>query len=205
MALSTYSELKAAAADWLNRDDLTAVIPTFISLAEAEFNRRLRTQRMLSRAVADVSAEYEDLPPDFLQMRSLHVRSVPPQRLEFLTPANFLDLACAGEAGQPRFFTILGAQFRLAPIPTAATVEMAYYAKIAALSDDAPANWLLDVAPELYLHMALAHASPYIRDDQRAAGWRQLAEGQITEIAEADKRAAFNAGPLTIRSAGPTP
>ena len=36
MALTTYTELKAAIADWLNRSDLTSQIPDFITLAEAE-------------------------------------------------------------------------------------------------------------------------------------------------------------------------
>jgi len=36
MALTTYTELKSSLADWLNRSDLTSVIPDFISLAEAQ-------------------------------------------------------------------------------------------------------------------------------------------------------------------------
>ena len=35
MALSNYTELQASIADTLNRDDLTAVIPDFVRLAEA--------------------------------------------------------------------------------------------------------------------------------------------------------------------------
>jgi hypothetical protein len=34
MAITTYSELKTAVADWLNRADLTSVIPDFIALAK---------------------------------------------------------------------------------------------------------------------------------------------------------------------------
>ena len=34
MALTNYTELKSNIADFLNREDLTAVIPTFIALAE---------------------------------------------------------------------------------------------------------------------------------------------------------------------------
>ena len=36
MAISTYSELQSAVADWLNRTDLTVVIPSFVTLAEAK-------------------------------------------------------------------------------------------------------------------------------------------------------------------------
>ena len=39
MAITTYAELKTAVGDWLNRSDLDSVIPNFISLAEAQFNR----------------------------------------------------------------------------------------------------------------------------------------------------------------------
>ena len=31
MAITTYSELKTAVGNWLNRDDLTSVIPDFIA------------------------------------------------------------------------------------------------------------------------------------------------------------------------------
>ena len=41
MALTTYAELKTSVADFLNRTDLTSAIPTFISLAEADLNRKI--------------------------------------------------------------------------------------------------------------------------------------------------------------------
>ncbi len=49
MAITTYSELKTALGNWLNRDDLTAVIPDFISLAETDINRKLRHYKMIER------------------------------------------------------------------------------------------------------------------------------------------------------------
>ena len=41
MSISNFTDLKSSIADFLNRDDLTAVIPTFIKLAEADMNRKL--------------------------------------------------------------------------------------------------------------------------------------------------------------------
>ena len=38
MAITTYSELQSAIADWLNRSDLTSVITSFISLGEAQYH-----------------------------------------------------------------------------------------------------------------------------------------------------------------------
>ena len=45
MALTTYTELKASLANWLNRSDLTTEIADdFIKLAEADFNSKLRVR-----------------------------------------------------------------------------------------------------------------------------------------------------------------
>ena len=49
MAITTYDELKTSVADFLNRDDLTSVIPDFITMAEADLNRNVRHWRMEGR------------------------------------------------------------------------------------------------------------------------------------------------------------
>lgn len=41
MALSTYAELKASVASWMERADMTAVITDCVTLAEARLNREL--------------------------------------------------------------------------------------------------------------------------------------------------------------------
>ena len=46
MALTNYTTLKAAIANFLARDDLTSEIDDFIDLTEADFNRRLRIRAM---------------------------------------------------------------------------------------------------------------------------------------------------------------
>lgn len=56
MAITTYTELKSAIADFLNRDDLETVAPTFIALAEADINRRLRHWRMEKRAITHAAS-----------------------------------------------------------------------------------------------------------------------------------------------------
>ncbi len=47
MAITSYSTLQTSIGDWLNRADLTAVIPDFITLAEAQFNRNIRHRKMV--------------------------------------------------------------------------------------------------------------------------------------------------------------
>ena len=64
MAITTYSELKSSVADWLNRDDLTSVIPDFIALSEAQYNRSIRHRNMIVRSRASIDARYSATPPD---------------------------------------------------------------------------------------------------------------------------------------------
>ena len=53
MALTNYTELKASVADYLNRSDLTAAIPDFISLTEAKLKRRYKDFNPLSSSNAN--------------------------------------------------------------------------------------------------------------------------------------------------------
>jgi hypothetical protein len=66
MAISTYTELKTAIANFLARDDLTSVIPDFIQLAEATMSRELETRSQEKRATATLTSgdEYIALPTD---------------------------------------------------------------------------------------------------------------------------------------------
>jgi len=72
MAISTYSELTTAVANWLDRDDLTLRIPEFIALAEAKFNRTLRLRSMEAKYTADTVAGQRNLalPTGYIQMRN---------------------------------------------------------------------------------------------------------------------------------------
>ena len=87
MALTTYTELKASLADWLNRSDLTTVIPDFIRLAEAQMERQLRTRQMIVRATASfaAAAEYGTVPDDFLEVKSIKLDTNPVTSLTFQT------------------------------------------------------------------------------------------------------------------------
>jgi hypothetical protein len=62
----TYAGLQASVADWLNRADLTAVVPDFIAMAEAQISRRLLmdgpVRMMMGRSDATVTAEFTDVP-----------------------------------------------------------------------------------------------------------------------------------------------
>ena len=69
MSISNYNDLKSSIADFLNRDDLTAVIPTFIELAEADMSgvgpSICRT--MLAKDICDLQPWARQLPETLFQ------------------------------------------------------------------------------------------------------------------------------------------
>jgi hypothetical protein len=175
MALATYSDLKSTIADYLNRADLTSVIPTFITLAEAKFNRELRLRDMLTRAEATSNNEYVALPSDFLEayILELNMENIAAQQpLAFVGPNEAKSLKANKIINKVRYFTLIDGAFELLPAPTSnVDLLLTYYAKIPALSDSQTTNWLMTKSPDLYLYSSVLEATPYLKNDERLQIW----------------------------------
>lgn len=146
MALANYADLLAGVANWLQRSDLTARIPEFIALAEAEFNRRLRTIEMEARATATLTSDALAVPTDFIGLRSVKIDKT---LLDYVTPSELFDDESTG--GYPFRYTVSDGQFFFRPAPTSGTVKIDYYGKIPALTTTNTTNWLMTKHPDLYL------------------------------------------------------
>lgn len=200
MAIGTYAELQAAVGTWLDRTDLTAPAPTFIRLTESKINKVLRSHQMIKRVETVLDDAVETLPVDFLEMLSAHIRTSPVTPVDFRPMNDFVRLDEFNLTGTPRWYSIVGNTLRFAPAPIGSpTFEMSYYARVPALSDDEPVNWLLTDYPDVYLYGALAEASIYLREDDRAGYWGGLFGGEIANLNVASERARFSASPLAIR------
>ena len=206
MALDTFAGLKATIADYLNRDDLTAIIPSFITIAEAKFNRKLRTRQMIKRANGQIETAFFAYPSDWLQAKEFQLNTNPIVRLQFVTEAYGDELKANRyvSIGQPAYYTITGTQLEFIPAPDSTySAELTYYAKIPALSDANTSNWLLAYAPDLYLYGALMEAAPYLKDDERLPVWSQMYINSLGDIEVADQRASVSSTPLVrARSLG---
>ena len=205
MAISTKAELHTAVANWLNRSDLTARIPEFISLAEASFNRNLRTREMLVRSTASTSGQYVSLPTDYLEMLNIELTSTsPPKRLVYITSDRSDDYREQqnNKTGTPDYYTIEGTSIQLLPTPSeAVTVQLNYYQDIPALSGlaDSANNWILSAHPDVYLYGTLLQASPYIMDPQSAQQWDALLVRSVQELTAADEKSRYSGGTLNMR------
>lgn len=204
MPISTYAELKSAVADWLNRDDLVAVIPSFITLAEADINRQLRDWRMEKRSEATLEAQFSALPGDWIETIRLNLTDGS-RRLELASDGALAEMRSARNdaAGRPTHYAHTAGSLELFPTPDASyAAELVYFAKVPTLSDTATSNWLLTTAPDVYLYGALVQSAPYLKDDQRTVIWSGLYQSAINNLNSATERARYSGSGLRLRNRG---
>lgn len=199
MSITTYAELKSAIADFLNREDLTSVIPTFIALAEASLNRDLRHWQMEKRSTATFDGQYEALPSDWVETVRVKAGNY---SLDLMSQADMLDKREAYEdaTGAPQFYAHTAGQLELYPTPDGSySGELVYYAKIPALSDSNTSNWLLSLAPDAYLYGSLLHTAPYLKNDERVATWATLYSNAVKALNATSRAGKWGGSGLTRR------
>lgn len=196
----TYAELQTAIGDWLMRQDLASVAPTFIRLAEARFNREMRVRRMITTTTLTVTDGEADLPADWLESRNVRYVDDPNRSLEYVT-LEAADHLRGLQPGSTDQFTIRGDKLEFIVDPEDGTeISLTYYAAIPALSNSATTNWLLTRWPDVYLYGALMHSAPYLKDDERVAVWAGLHDRALEELRLEDHKAQWSGSTLKIRS-----
>ena len=115
MALTSYSTLKTAVANWLNRTDLSdEIADDFIVLTEADFNSKLRIRKMVNQTTITIDSETESVPTGFLQVRNFYILSgATKYSLRYVSPSHMDQLRGTSTSGTPEVYTILGDTFRL--------------------------------------------------------------------------------------------
>lgn len=201
MAITTYAELKTAIANWLNRDDLTSVIPDFISLAEADMDRKVRHWRMEARSTANIDTRYTQLPSGFMEAVRFHL-DVDERPIELVTPLSLQTYrkGNADATGRPKYYAVISGQLEVWPTPDSAyTGELYYYTRTAPLDDSNASNWILNYFPDAYLYGALMHSAPYLVDDQRTTVWASLYQSAIDGINSNNEKAKFGGSGLRMQ------
>lgn len=199
MSITTYAQLKSSIADWLNRDDLTSVIPSFISLAEAEVSRDLRHWLQEKRVTTALNEEYEYLPDDWLETISLRLSRG--DELSVISQSEMAEYkeGTSDVSGTPKYYCISAGQMEFYPVPDGSyDITLTYHARIPAMVNDTDTNWLLTNQPDIMLYASLKHAAPYLDDDRRLGVWKQLYDQAIQRL-EVNSNLAKHSGPLVMR------
>lgn len=181
--MDTYSSLQTSIANWLNREDLTSVIPDFIQLAEGQMQGDIEHWRRRQRASLTADDRFIALPDDWHSTIRLTIDG-DYKDLELISAREMADRRYRDESsGTPRFYRIADQSIELYPSPDSnATFILEYVEKIPALSDSNTTNWVLDEAPDVYLYGSLIHSATYLAEDERIPVWAQMYRAGVERL-----------------------
>ena len=174
MTLANFTELQTEIANFLNRDDLTTVIPTFIRLAEARMNRDIRHWRMEKRVTATLDTQFTSLPSDFIAPIRLTLNTADTKILELAgnNEIGGFRSETLNSSGEPSYYAIVDGAIEVFPTPSAAyNLELLYYGSIDGLNSSNATNWVITYYPDLYLYSTLLQSAPYLMEDERVGVW----------------------------------
>ena len=209
MAVSTYTELKASIANWLNRSDLSdEIADDFIKLTEADFNAKLRIRQMEQIDTVTINAETVSVPTGFISVRSFYILSSSTKYpLEYITPHNMFEIRGGSRSGRPRSYTIEAdnetEQFRFGPSPDVSyTGYLSYYKNIEALSSSNASNPILDKHPGIYLYGSLYHAANFLggMDPDQKQNWLSMYVAAMERCENNDKQDSYGGAPVVQRT-----
>ena len=182
----TYTSLQNSIANWFARQDLPTA--TFIEMAEQELNRVLRLQAMEVHVSATPEYQRPDglwyitYPDGLIEVKTIKGNEIP---LQCVSPRQMLE-------GLDQSYAVSNGTILLGD---ADPVDLVYYRKEDALSEDNQENLFTDAAADALLYLCLDHASTYM---DQPGNYRQTALERIGELRAANTRHNLT-GPLIQR------
>lgn len=185
----TYTELQAQIASWLNRTDLTAIIPDFIALTEERVNRHLRVRQM--EVVLPLTTIVDNLitPP----VGTIDVKTLWLDGYEG-TPLHIQSFESAQAWQTDTLTTLYAWKGTDLYFNGSGEVRGVLYERIPAIAT-ASTNWLSEDAPSVYLFGGLMEAAMYIGNDPSM--YQARFDQALNELQGNNKR--YN-GPLVARA-----
>lgn len=201
MSIDTYANLQTAIANWSGRSDLTSRAPEFISICEAKINRLLATRDMeTTNSSFSITGETVAVPTGFKEVREFYLNSSPRQPIS-LMPGPSMTGIFKSDTGQPRYYEVIGGNFRFAPIPDATySATITYSQTISALSGSNTTNWLLTAYPDIYLYGSLLELGNFMMNDQMVQKYQALFNGAVEELKKANALSKWGVG-MAVRVA----
>jgi hypothetical protein len=203
MSLASYTDLLASVASWMNRTDLTTVIPDFVTIAESRIARdlRLREQSTAGTLTTSISTRAVALPTDWLEFSNVVIDGDPATSCQFVAN-EYLNTRFPNEsyAGRPYFYSIEGDSVLFGPMPDDAyTVNIDYVARFPDLATNST-NWLLTNHPNVYLYACLREACFFVKDKEGAAQWDGLFKQEVGTLQKHDDDASHSGSAMRVRT-----
>ena len=194
--ITTFSTLKSAVGDFLDRSDLDAVggiIDTLIGLAEAQIYRDLRIRFMESALDVTISSGVAAIPADFLELKHAYIDGTPVQWLDPKDASWIVaQYPTRSSSSKPSYIAPDVGNFIFGPFPDSGyTVKGTYYALPTDLSTTNETNFLTTDAPDVLLNATLLQSLSYLGMDERAVYWQGNYDNGLRRLEEQSQRERF--------------
>ena len=169
-----YKEIVTAAQAYTDRydEELVTAIPSFTKIVEGKINNALRTGDQAVRAQIWLlrDQEYYGLPSDWGGARDVEIlkdgTKTGGRTLTYLSPEEMNKVSRSPGRPYPRhnYYTIIAGQIQVAPPTDNEVLEIVYYQRLPALTQDADANWLTEKNPDAYIFGLCTEIAAFAKD-----------------------------------------
>lgn len=202
----TFGALQTKVADYLNKDNLTSIIPDFINSAMHRVEKDFNWKTMRKKATGSTTDDYVAIPTRYKEMDCFFITESGVKNP--LTKTEYSHLITIfphgnGFTGMPEAFATVEAdsKFYMRPWPDAVkTYEIVYYAYTADMSLTTDNNDWTNNAWEVLLYGSLLEASPYLIADDRLLVWKGFYDEAINKLQLSERREKFRGSPQSLTS-----
>lgn len=191
----TFTELKALAASYMHRTDLTDKWASFIAVAEAQMFRDLDLKETEASVSLTSVSNYLTLPNDFGKVsRLVYTSNGQEINLDYIArPDNYVGTTPIGYSQENN-------KLRIFPAVADADYTLYYFVNLEPLSDTVATNWLSLNAADLYLYATCLEAAKWTRDGDQITLLSQLVQPLVESVRSFSKRRALpNSAGLQVK------
>lgn len=190
-ALADFLDLRTAVIEQVGRADIADVFPRLVLMAEARFNRELRTKAQITTATLTFTSGTAALPSDFAEAIGLYDSN----GYEYVQQPT---VATKPSYGTRYFYAITGSNAYVNGYDGDLTLE--YYATVPTVTDSmTDTNWLLAKYPGAYLYGVALEAAKYLRDADMGKAMATLLRQELDDISADDFRARFSRARVRVQ------
>ena len=206
MSFDTYANLQSEISAYAQRGNsasFAALVPSFITLAEADIFKRLRSFREESLETLSFTSGTAtvSLPARCRSIKSVKLTGTYEKELRNVPLSALTALYANANSGTPEFFTIRGTDMVLFPTPSAdGNLEALCVIAPVALSSTNTTNAILTNYPDLYFYGSLVHAFRYLRNAERKLEAQEAYEMALREANKESRKLKSGGAPDGIRS-----
>ena len=194
-AFADLLDLRTAVVEQVGRADIVDVFPRLVKLAEANFNRNIRTKAQITTTTLTFASGVAALPADFAEAIGLYNARGYEYVQQPVQATQITD-------GTRYFYSIAGSNITVNGHDGDLTLQ--YYATLPTITDSmTDTNWLLTKYPGAYLYGVSLEAAKHLRDAEMAKAYAALLRQELDDLSADDFRVRY--ARARVRVQGVTP